>query len=130
MDKIGVLGKNDAKTIGAHLVYGPSPGKAARVRLFYHGVSNANSTLAIKVGGVLVMQTGNLQNNHRQYSTDTKMRVDQNAVTDVDGSVAEKTVTPYGYDYWLAPLDMIEYIIGGADFQEMRFLVVGVEVDV
>jgi hypothetical protein len=130
MDKIGVLGKKDNKTIGAHVAYGPGPGKAARVRLFYHGVSNANSTLAIKVAGVLVMQTGNLQNNHRHYTTDTKVRMQQNGPTDLDGSTSDKTGVPFEHDFWLAPLDTIEYIIGGADFQDMRFLVVGVEVDV
>jgi len=128
MDKIGVLGKQDVKTIGTTAVYAVPPGKGARVRVFFHAESKAGSKLAVRVSGVTVFATAALQNNDHHFTSDLKIRNTQNGLP--DGSGVDKTVAPYGGDYFLGALDRVEYTIDTADFNSMTFAVVGVEVDV
>jgi hypothetical protein len=128
MDRIGVLGKKDSKSIGTHVVYAPAPGKGARVRLFFHAEAKNGSKLAVRVNGIRVFATGPLSNNSHVFTSEAHVINTQN--NEPDGSSADKTVEPYGGDYILGGLDSVEYTIDGTDFDSVLFQVVGVEVDV
>lgn len=129
-DKIGVLSESTVAAVGTNNAYTVPASKAARGRVFFRGTSGANSTLKMQINGIDVFQTGALTSGHVHYSSDALMYNTQTAASLVDGSSLAKTAMPFGYDYWLAAGDRVDYIIATADFGAMNVQFVGVEVDV
>lgn len=128
-DKIGVLGEATTATVGVTTAYQCPSGKAAKVKLMYHGVAGVNSTLEVRVNGQMVFKTAALTSGQSSFSTNTASHV-AGATTSIVGAAAATTVAPSPYEYYLAAGDTIVYEIATAAFSSMNFQVVGTEVDV
>jgi hypothetical protein len=126
---IGVLGEASGVTVATHTAYTVPSGKAAKVQIMYRGEAGSSSTLQVLVNGLVVFTTGALTSGYISHSTRDTAHVSQ-AVSDIDGSTAAKTVAPYVREFLLSAGDLVQYVIGTTAFASMNFQVVGAEIDV
>lgn len=130
-DKIGVLGELTNAAVGTFVAYTVPTGKAARVKLSYFGQAGAGgtSTLSITVNGIVIFLTGAIGASTYIGSVRTQTYAilagaSWTGLTDIT------TQAPAVQEFYLSAADTVEYIIGTAAFQSMKFEVVGIEVDV
>lgn len=126
-DSIGVLDASTTVTVGTITAYTVPAGHAARVRFMYRGVAGANSTLSVKINGMIIFLTPALTSGNIAYSTYSIATTTTGAVT-VAGSADLTTVAPFQREYMLSAADTVQYVIGTTDFTSMDFQVIGTQV--
>ncbi len=126
-DSIGVLGAAATVDVGTTTAYTVPAGHAARVRFMYRGVAGANSTLSVKINGMVVFLTGALTSGNVSYSSVSRAHT-SDAAASIAGSADGTTIAPFVREYMLSAEDTIQYVIGTAAFSAMDFQVIGSQV--
>lgn len=129
-DKIGVLGEQNAITVGSHTVYQCPAGKGARVKLFFRGQAGAGGllTFALTVNGITVMTTAALTASHHFWSSTAQLFKSQAAVP--NGAALADVPSNSPMDWYLTEGDTITYAIGGESAISCNVQAVGSEIDI
>jgi hypothetical protein len=129
-DSIGILGRAAATTVGTTTVFTCPAGFAAKGRVIFSAVNAAvgNATLQVIVGGITIMQSGNVAVSQYIYSSNSLLSSGSLAAGP-DGLTDAKTVAPFQRIYFLSPGDTVQYIIAGNAFASLQMQFVGVLVD-
>lgn len=129
-DSIGILGRASATTVGTTTAFTCPAGFAAKGRVIFSGVNAAvgNSTLQVIVGGITIMQSGNIATSNYIYSS-ALLLSSGTLAAGPDGLTDAKTVAPFQRIYFLNPGDTVQYIIGTNALASFQLQFVGVLVD-
>lgn len=127
-DKIGILGKNDADSVGTHTVYNVPSGRAARVRIMLRGIAGDASRIAFNVAGMRIGRTDALTDGNYIFST--KENLINITASEPTGDSDGQTVAPAPFDYFLSAGEVLTYTISDEDFQDIDVFAVGAEVRV
>lgn len=128
-DIIGVLGESTNTAVGTYTAYTCPTGKAAKVRLMYHGVAANTATLEIKVNGMQVCKPAAASGADNMFSSIAAL-TENTSTTAPAGDADATTVAPAPAEYYLSAGDLVQYVIGVVNFASMSFQVVGSEIDV
>lgn len=126
-DAVGVLDAMTTAAVGTTTAYTVPAGHAARVKFMFRGVAGSNSTMSVKINGMIIFLTPAITAALICYSTYSLAVTTAGAAT-VAGSADLTTVAPFQREYFLSAGDVVQYVIGTADFTSMDFQVVGTQV--
>lgn len=128
-DIIGVLGESTQVAVGTYTVYQVPTGKAAKGRLMFHGVAQNTSTVKFLVNGIPIAAPAAATGADNIFSSNAAM-TENTTTTAPTGADDATVVAPTPIDYYLSAGDLVQMVIGVADFTSMNAQFVGAEVDV
>lgn len=126
----GVLGENDARTVGTQTAYTCPSGKWAKVKIMYNILMANTGTFKFTINGIDVMAAYTSTGAEYAFTSNAAMFEQMGTKTNApDGTSQATTCAPGPYEYYLSAGDTITYTIGVVDCTSVEFQVVGVELD-